>query len=47
VFAELGGQWDRQRNATVLPPGVDPDRLVEQLLDGGSVTLKASLALSV
>jgi hypothetical protein len=47
VFAELGGHWDRQRNATVLPPGIDPDRLVEQLLDGGSVTLKATLVLSV
>ena len=47
VFAELGGQWDRQRNATVLPAGIDPDRLVEQLLDGGSVTLKATLVFSV
>jgi hypothetical protein len=47
VFAELGAHWDRQQNATVLPPGIDPDRLVEQLLDGGSVTLNATLVLSV
>jgi len=47
VFAELGGRWDRQRNGTVLPAGIDPERLVEQLLQSGSVILKATLVFSV
>jgi hypothetical protein len=47
VFRELGGQWDRHRSCMVLPEGIDPERIIEQLLDDGSVTVTATIALSV
>lgn len=47
VFRELGGQWDRHRNCMVLPEGIDPERIIEQLLDDGAVTVTATIALSV
>jgi len=47
VLRDLGGQWDRHAGCVVLPQGVDPERLVAQLLGDGSVTLLASVELSV
>jgi hypothetical protein len=47
VLAELGGQWDRHANCVVLPEGIDPERLVEQLLADGSVTVTARIGLTV
>jgi len=31
----------------VLPEGIDPESVIEQLLDDGSVTVTATIALSV
>lgn len=47
VLSDLGGQWARHANCMVLPEGIDPKRLVEQLLGEGSVTVTASVELSV
>ena len=47
VLGELGGRWDRDQSCMVLPQGIDPDRVIEQLLEEGSVTVTATLALSV
>ena len=47
LLADLGAQWDRHASCMVLPAGVNPDRLVQQLLEAGSVTLTASVELSV
>lgn len=47
VLSDLGGQWDRRASCIVLPEGIDPERLVEQLLNEGSVTVTASIALTV
>lgn len=47
VLSDLGGHWDRHANCMVLPEGIDPQRLVEQLLEDGSVTVTASLELTV
>ena len=47
VLSDLGGQWDRHANCMVLPQGIDPQRLVEQLLEEGAVTVTTSVGLSV
>jgi len=47
VLADLGARWDRHASCMVLPAGVNPDRLVQQLLQDGSITLTASVELSV
>jgi len=47
TLKDLGGEWDRTASCIVLPAGVDPDRLVEKLLQDGSVTVSASLELSL
>ena len=47
VLSDLGGQWDRNANCMVLPQGIDPQRLVEQLLEQGAVTVTTSVGLSV
>lgn len=47
LLADLGARWDRHASCMVLPAGVNPDRLVQQLLEAGSVTLTASVELSV
>lgn len=47
ILSQLGGRWDPYTHCMVLPKGVDPERLVDQLLDGGSIILRASVELSV
>ena len=47
VLSDLGGQWDPHASCIVLPEGIDPERLVEQLLNEGYVTVTASIALTV
>ncbi len=47
VLTDLGGHWDRHANCMVLPEGIDPQRLVEQLLEDGSITVTASVELTI
>lgn len=47
LLRDLGAQWDRHASCMVLPAGVNPERLIDQLLQVGSVTLTASVELSV
>lgn len=47
ILADLGGQWDRHDGCMVLPAGINPDRLVQQLLQNGSITVTASVELCV
>ena len=47
VLSDLGGQWDPNAGCIVLPEGIDPKCLVDQLLNEGSVTVTASIALTV
>ena len=47
VLSDLGGPMEPNAGCIVLPEGIDPKCLVDQLLNEGYVTVTASIALAV